>query len=375
MTFICKLVVCLLFTLPLNLNILFSAALVTPPLSKRLSETMMHSKWENLSPFQFEPNRSVPPMPHYKPDTQWFKDLDYQRAIYNAWIEEIDNMSTIAPLEIETSQVEYYDDQGTPLYGTIVQRKQDEDLYSREVPGILFFHTGAGPRDIFLLWKAYSLLQAVDVLPYGGVVLICDILSDPNGWAWNPNRDRYNQVRDQLLEMRDEKGQHPLLLSRVQAAYQTLSTVSNVDSDRMAALGWCLGGHPILQLAQCSDLPFKAMITFHGVFDSVPVKHQQSASLDSTDDLQDDLTPKTGTPILICNGLQDPFVKPYHLQSAIRCFQEYGYNVRVLSFPNVKHGFTNPAQDFHENHAAFAFEKNAAATSWHETLQLLKIYL
>jgi hypothetical protein len=80
------------------------------------------------------------------------------------------------------------------------------------------------------------LAQALDC-----VVMICDILSNESGWAWGTDRMQYNQVREALIS-KDAS----LLESRVMATGRALCKmmIPNVDSDCIAAMGWCLGGQP-----------------------------------------------------------------------------------------------------------------------------------
>ena len=96
-------------------------------------------------------------------------------------------------LPVETSPWIYHDEEGTPLYGHIVRPKLDSAANADAAaskrkknkksyhPGILLFHTAAGPQDVFLFRKAAALASDPNLRC---VVLICDVLSDQDGWAW-----------------------------------------------------------------------------------------------------------------------------------------------------------------------------------------------
>jgi dienelactone hydrolase len=324
-------------------------------------------EWTSLDPFMFDPFSKSPSYLGRK----WFKDDAYQDAVLNAWSQE--KNARDETIQVETSPIVYRDRQGTSLYGHFVRRK---DQVSKEtVPGLLLFHTGAGPQDMFLLWKAESLVTNSDVFPDGCVVLICDLLSDEPGWAWNPDRTRYNEARDELFAGRLPDGTRPVLLDRVTAACETLLNVPEIDSERIAALGWCLGGHPILELGRLikedSSVQIKGLITFHGVFDGVEPSSSTTVSTTTTTTTTTTQEDSSGAAqVLICNGSRDPFVKSSDLDAAVATFQAHGHKVQVLPL-DAKHGFTNPAQDFSDN-PSFRFDELAAATAWTETLKLLK---
>jgi dienelactone hydrolase len=333
---------------------------------------------------------------------QMFKDVAYRDAVYKAWQEESEreHWSLRTDVLAETSSVLYKSSSWSltsattetitkvPLYGHLVRRKvltapqQQPETLSNSVPGVLLFHTGAGPHDVFLLWKAESLVRNTAIFPNGCVVLIADMLSDETGWAWNPDRTRYNQVRDTLfaIEKKDAfEPQRPELQRRVAAAYLLLSSFPEVDSSRIASLGWCLGGHAIFDLGRYQHDRFpglRTMVTFHGVFGSMQpylaakrrsddhMKHMETSAQQSS-------TLSFGCHVLICNGSDDPFVNPSDLYACVKLLQGCGHKVRVLQLQGAKHGFTNPAQAFNDN-PAFDSHIPSATVAWHEALELLK---
>ena len=112
----------------------------------------------------------------------------------------------------------------------------------------------------------------------------------------------------------------------------------------------------------------RAMITFHGVFDGVaPPPRDQNTSPNNNNDNN------TGTAeVLFCHGALDPFVNAQTiLQPAVETLERQGHQVRVLTLPGAKHGFSNPAQDFNPN-PAFGYHEAAAQQSWTECLAVLQ---
>lgn len=259
-----------------------------------------------------------------------------------------------------------------PLYGHLIRRRrtttpssssgkneqQEQELESdnsstNPMIGILLFHTGAGPHDIFLLWKACALVNML--FPYNNnvnmIVMITDMLSDSYGWGWNSNRDQYQQTIQRVMMVDDKSPsvtttpgtssssilqQRPILQCRIQAAIRTLQqeliimSSSNYNDDpnntssvinnnnnhnniQLAALGWCLGGQSILELSKMNILNMKAMVSYHGVF--MDDDHQWNHNNDNDDDVAPPTQQKTE--ILICHGDEDPFVTNESLQTTL----------------------------------------------------------
>ena len=318
---------------------------------------------------------------------RYAKDDEYLEAVLESWKQ--DRSTTTSPQRVETSPLIYHDDNGIPLYGHVVRpiasKDEDDDSRTPLRPGILLFHTAAGPQDVFLFQTAAKLASS----DLDCVVLICDVLSDQDGWAWTPNGDRtpFNKVKEDLLR---EKA--ILLRSRVKAAVRALvgsgadaATDENadglgVDPERLAGLGWCFGAQPILELAtlqhqQNRDASGKdgdaalafsatALVSYHGVYrrEDPPESGTESS------------TTRTDPPereVLICTGKSDPFVSRDDVEFAKTTMGAQNYAVRIMEFDGAKHGFTNPAQDFNAN-PAFQYNENAATKSWEATMELLK---
>jgi len=186
--------------------------------------------------------------------------------------------------------------------------------------------------------------------------MICDIISDDKGWAWSSDRAKYNDARKEVMESStDANGQtyRPELQRRVQAAVDTLKDVNFVDSTRIASLGWCMGGHPCLELGRMSIPGMKAVVTFHGVFDAVAVDETNEAPGASEAD-----NPADRPCCLVCNGKDDPFVRREDLDSCKQIFEQNGWEWKLVQYERTRHGFTNPAQDLNTSEA-FSFRQLA----------------
>lgn len=263
-------------------------------------------------------------------------------------------------------------DQHTQLYGYFARRKQSSGPGEiRPIPGVLLFHTAAGPQDVFLFQKAALILQSIDC-----VVFVSDILSDERGWGWGSDRSRYLAEKESLMDKNAK-----LMQSRVAAAVKTLCKIDSlcgddiqVDPKRIASMGWCLGGYPIFELGMTAprlassipDLDIKAMVTFHGVFGrdwttySPPEECASSSTTDST----------AKPEMLIFNGAQDPFVAKADLDKVKTHLLSNNFEVQIHQLEGAKHGFSNLAQSFNAN-PAFEYNEKGANESWEATITLL----
>jgi dienelactone hydrolase len=315
-----------------------------------LRDSLSSFSWTLLAPSNFESS------PVSSDGCRFAKDDKYLAAVLQSWIKDY----SIEDPDIETSPYVYHDVEEIPLHGHIVRCATDD--LTKKRPGVLLFHTAAGPKDVFLFYKAYLLAKELNCL-----VLICDILSDSHGWAWDLDRTHYNHVRNELA-----KDNHRLLQSRVEAAIRAIlevdrkdeSNLLKIDKNHLAIMGWCLGGQPILEVPRIQsstemDFSVRALVTFHGVF-----RREPPLTLPTNRNSKDCCT------VLICNGNDDPFVSTHDLESAKSYFESAGYNVEIAHMKSAKHGFTNPAQAFNENDS-FDYNEAAAETSWAMTVKLL----
>jgi len=243
------------------------------------------------------------------------------------------------PIEYSSST----EDPKTPLHGYWVQNGSIDQTTA----SILLFHTAVGPHDLFLLWKAAALAHR---FPYCRI-LVCDLLGDDSGWAWD-DKSRYQSVKDALLVQ--EQGVRSVLRQRIQAALDFV----NSDDHPVAVLGWCMGGFPALEILRMHHPRIRGMVTFHGVF-----------PLDSSDPINGVAT-NTPCEMLICTGTQDPFCSNESIEHVLQVAQDNGVRTSLLQL-EAKHGFTNPAQAVNTN-PAFDYSEEAAAKAWRQALNVVE---
>ena len=177
-----------------------------------------------------------------------------------------------------TYGVDGADDRTMTLYGAAFTAA---DATPR--PGVVLFHTAAGPRDRFVEWMAERLVAA------GYTAVVADLYGDAwgSGWdaAWAAG------PREQLKDP-------AVLAARALAAIRCLQARPDVDAGRCGALGWCLGGRAAVTLASMRPPGLRAAVSFHGVFDAECLREA----------LQTDEPPPG---LLLCHGLADPFVPAF----------------------------------------------------------------
>ncbi|KAJ1458591.1 Alpha/Beta hydrolase protein [Pelagophyceae sp. CCMP2097] len=219
---------------------------------------------------------------------------------------------------------------GAQLFGTLFVAPELANS-QRRLPGVVLLHTAAGPRDLFLYWKAEVLAAR------GCCVLVADLYGDEVGGAWE-DAQPFRAKLDAPHVLRD----------RVRAAFDVLRAQSSVDAARLAALGWCLGGRAAVNAACDEKIDgLIAVVAFHGTL--------RLEDLDGVADLA--AAPAT----LVCHGADDPFIPDFELFNDAMRAKGADYDVHVFS--QAAHGFTNPAQAFNGK-TGFAYNDRAAHRAW-----------
>lgn len=146
-----------------------------------------------------------------------------------------------------------------------------------------------------------------------------------------------------------------LAKTRLDAAINKLKTFPQVDTTKMAAIGYCYGGYIVLNAAKLgADL--KGVVSFHGDLSGVPVN-------------KDLLKAK----ILVCHGDSDQFVNP-EVAGFKKSMDSAGVDYTFKSYANATHAFTNPAATEKGKKYNMPIEYNAAAdtASWNDMKDFFK---
>jgi carboxymethylenebutenolidase len=140
-------------------------------------------------------------------------------------------------------------------------------------------------------------------------------------------------------------------ISNLQSAVQYLASLPNVNSSRIASLGWCFGGGQSLQLALNSEQnPLAATVIYYGNL------------VNDTNELS-----KINWPVLGIFGDQDQSIPVESVNAFEQALNETGITNEIYIYPGVGHAFANPSGD------NYAPEETVDA--WEKTLAFLKKYM
>ncbi|HLX38604.1 MAG TPA: dienelactone hydrolase family protein [Candidatus Binataceae bacterium] len=135
--------------------------------------------------------------------------------------------------------------------------------------------------------------------------------------------------------------------SRARAALDKLASLPQVDSSKLAEIGFCMGGTFGLELAR-DGAPLKGVVTFHS-----GLQTQKPAE-----------PGKIKAKILINTGADDPMVQ----SDVVKAFQEEmtkaGANWQLISYSGTKHSFTNPDAASAGMPQALEYNKQTDERSW-----------
>ena len=120
-------------------------------------------------------------------------------------------------------------------------------------------------------------------------------------------------------------GSPALVRSRFEAGMKALASQPNVDPDRIGAVGFCMGGKVVLDMAR-AGLGLAAVASFHGILDTHERARQGGVK----------------ACVLVVNGADDPFVKRESVDAFRREMDDAHVDYKFLDYPGVVHGFTNP---------------------------------
>ena len=142
------------------------------------------------------------------------------------------------------------------------------------------------------------------------------------------------------------KGDRKLMRARAAAGLDVLRNRPEVDTARLAAIGYCFGGTTVLELAR-SGADLVAVVSFHGGLD----------------------TPTPGDArnikgkVLALHGGDDPFVPARQVESFQEEMRKGGVDWQFIAYGGAVHGFTNPESGNDDSKGA-AYNERADRRSW-----------
>jgi dienelactone hydrolase len=230
---------------------------------------------------------------------------------------------TLQPIEYEVD--------GTRLTGLLADGSQ-----GRTVPGVLVAHESPGVTE-------HIRGRALRLAEHGYVTFALDLF----GGHDLPLED----ARRHSTLVVNTPG---LMFARADAALRVLAAQERVDASRLAAIGFCLGGATVLELAR-HGAPIKCAVGFH------PGLKRPAGSVDG---------PITAR-ILMMIGDLDPIVPQEDRVAFAQSMTAAGADWELHVFGGVGHSYTNPAIDSF-GLPGFAYNARADRRSWEMMLRTLR---
>jgi dienelactone hydrolase len=237
---------------------------------------------------------------------------------------------------VKTKEIEYKQEgTGTLLKGMIAW----DDAQTGKRPGVLVVHEWWGLND-------HSRNAARHLAEAGYVGFALDVYGD--GKSTEQRHDAEAMMKEAMKDPAAVK-------ARFDAALSQLEQDPHVDPTKIAAIGYCMGGAVVLNMARAGEA-LKAVVSFHGI-------------------LATQAPARTGAikgRVLALTGDADPFVPTAQVDAFRKEMADAGVKADVVVYPGgVKHAFTNP------NAAKYgmpelAYNATAAKESWDAMLKLFK---
>jgi dienelactone hydrolase len=124
--------------------------------------------------------------------------------------------------------------------------------------------------------------------------------------------------------MKSLMGDPAAVQSRFNKAREQLAKHASVDSDRIGASGYCMGGTVVLNMAR-AGANLAGVAAFH-------------PSLGGYRTAQGDVKAK----VLVLNGADDPFNKPEQIEAVKKDMGAANADLIFINYPGAVHAFTNP---------------------------------
>lgn len=231
-----------------------------------------------------------------------------------------------AAAEVETKTIEYEHD-GVTLEGYLAWDASSDERR----PGVLIVHEWWGHDD-------YVQRRAREVAELGYVAFALDM------YGKDVHTD--SPAEAQQLSGRLSADGYAPMRRRARAGLDVLADQDMIDSDRLAAMGYCFGGTVSLQLAY-DRAPVQGVISFHG---SLPAPAAGEAE-------------QIDASILVLHGAADPFVPDRQVTQFKSAMEDGDVDWHFISYGHAVHSFTNPTADEHGIDGS-AYNERADRRSW-----------
>ncbi len=220
--------------------------------------------------------------------------------------------------EVRTKLVEYQQG-GTPLQAYVAW----DDSFTGKRPAVYLIHRRDGMSDL-------TRTNAQMIAKLGYVVFAADIF----GKSIRP-KDEEESKEQSAIYNKDR----PLMRARALAGLEELKKEPNVDTAKIAAIGYCFGGTVGVELVE-TGAPLLGLVTVHGSFrDFTPGAAQNIKGS-----------------VLILHGAEDKTAPLSEVDLLVKELRKTKINWGLEIYGGADHGFTTPVGPYNERANAKAWE-------------------
>jgi carboxymethylenebutenolidase len=250
----------------------------------------------------------------------------------------ITSNSQNSPTPLENKTVNYFGNASGylvyPTSSSSLIKNNNPTANNNTSPAVVMIHENKGLNDNI---KNMANLLAKE----GYVILAVDLF---NGEV-TTDQKRASELTQSIRDNPDAA------ITNLQSAVKYLSSLPNVNPEKIASLGWCFGGQQSLQLALNSeDHPLAATVIYYGRLVTEP-----------------ETLSKIKWPVLGIFGDQDQSIPVTTVEQFEEALTKNGITNEIYIYKGVGHAFANPSGD---NYAP-----NETKGAWQKTLSFLNKYL
>ena len=235
-------------------------------------------------------------------------------------------------VNLENRTVNYFDQaSGYLVYPALTKENKDSNNKYDTLPAVIMIHENKGLND--------NIKKMANLLARNGyVVLAVDLFKG----EVTTDRNRSSELSQYVGDNQD------IATANLKSAVRYLSSLPNVNPEKIVSLGWCFGGGESLQLALNSqDHPVAATIIYYGRLLT------DNASL-----------AKIKWPVLGIFGDQDKSISVDSVKAFEMALNSNGIPNEIYIYKGVGHAFANPSG---ENYAP-----KETRDAWQKTLAFLE---
>lgn len=219
-----------------------------------------------------------------------------------------------------------YDGPGGPFEGMAVVESDWDDTR----PGVMIVPNVLGPKEM-----DFETAERIAGLGYHAFV------ADLYGQGKRATREDEDPARF----MNALNADRALLRDRLHASLAAMRSLEGVDTDRLAAIGFCFGGKSVLDLAR-SGAEVLGVVSFHGIYDPPPFANAN----------------KIPAKILVCHGWDDPLAPPEAVTALAVELTGAGVDWQIHAYGHTGHAFTDESAKMPDR--GLAYQPDADRRSW-----------